>query len=511
MDSYPANFADIVKNIANEAHLWCEAQAEADGDAADERLERVEALFEDLKQCDVLPEDPCQQIHDMAISSAAVTLCEVFGMEGLDERQQEFQDACEPHPEEVSVDLWTRTQQLCWAAARLACAEAQGDEAGAQKQQRAFNRHARYIAGFGKVAQRGVAGDPDSYASKAAQVIPGTVIMFSGCKDSQTSADVYNTESFGLPSDAGPGGAGGACTNAMIKALADNDDLSWVQLLRKMRDILAGQYSQIPQLSSSRQMDLNAAFSPTSQGGGGRCRALLIGINYVGSSCELRGCHNDVETMRRYLEGKGFSDDVRILMDDGEHENPDKANIVSGMQWLVEGAAAGDSLFFHYSGHGASVKDDDGDEADGKDECLCPVDLQTNGLLRDDEVFQYLVGPIPDGVLLTAVLDCCHSGTIFDLPYTFKADEDSLQAVSDGNVTHMQPNGDFDFGKVLQVIQDHPGACIAAAAVCGVAFVAMGKDGRGKLGAAISSFAKDMGGGDNPLSSIMGLAGGFFK
>jgi hypothetical protein len=79
--------------------------------------------------------------------------------------------------------------------------------------------------------------------------------------------------------------------------------------------------------------------------------------------------------MRRYLETQGFGDDVRIMMDDGEHDNPDKANIISGMQWLVEGASAGDALFFHYSGHGASVRDDDGDEADGKDECLCPVDL----------------------------------------------------------------------------------------------------------------------------------------
>lgn len=481
MESYPANFGELVKSIANEAHLWCEAQAEADGDTADQRLDNVEALLEKLKQCEVLPEDPCQQIHDMAISSAAVTLCQVFGMEGLEDRQQEFQDACEPHPAEVGVDLWQRTQKLCWAAARLACAEAGGETAEAEKQQRAFNRHARYIVGCGKVAQRGIRGD-NTYAQKAEQVIPGNVIMFSGCKDSQTSADVYNTSSFGLPSDAGPGGAGGACTNAMIKALADGGDVSWVDLLRKMREILAGQYSQIPQLSSSRQMDLHSAYSPKNQTGGGRCRALLVGINYVGSNCELRGCHNDVETMRRYLETQGFSDDVRILMDDGEHDNPDKANIVAGMQWLVEGASAGDSLFFHYSGHGASVKDDDGDEADGKDECLCPVDLEVNGLLRDDDVFRYLVGPIPDGVQLTAVLDCCHSGTILDLPYAFKADEDSLQAVSNGQQSTMGPNPDFDFGKVLQVIQDHPGLCVAAAAVCGIAYVAMGKENRGKLG-----------------------------
>ncbi|CAB1101078.1 unnamed protein product [Ectocarpus sp. CCAP 1310/34] len=37
--------------------------------------------------------------------------------------------------------------------------------------------------------------------------------MFSGCMDSQTSADVKDVSKFGLP-DAD--GAGGACTNAML-------------------------------------------------------------------------------------------------------------------------------------------------------------------------------------------------------------------------------------------------------------------------------------------------------
>lgn len=40
------------------------------------------------------------------------------------------------------------------------------------------------------------------------------------CRDEQTSADVSNTASFGLPPDSGPGGAGGACTNAMMKSLS---------------------------------------------------------------------------------------------------------------------------------------------------------------------------------------------------------------------------------------------------------------------------------------------------
>ena len=42
------------------------------------------------------------------------------------------------------------------------------------------------------------------------------VVLLSGCKDSQESADVSDTTEFGLPKSAGPGGAGGACTNALL-------------------------------------------------------------------------------------------------------------------------------------------------------------------------------------------------------------------------------------------------------------------------------------------------------
>ena len=38
----------------------------------------------------------------------------------------------------------------------------------------------------------------------------------------------------------------------------------------------------------------------------------------------------------------------------------------STSQWLVAGAREGDSLFFHYSGHGGTQADTQGDEADAQ-------------------------------------------------------------------------------------------------------------------------------------------------
>ena len=84
-----------------------------------------------------------------------------------------------------------------------------------------------------------------------------------------------------------------------------------------------------------------------------------------------------------------------------------------------------DAVFLHYSGHGTKLKDDEhGEEADGYDEALVPLDFQDVGMLRDDDLFDILIKPLPDGVHMVSLMDCCHSGTILDLPYIFKPSDD---------------------------------------------------------------------------------------
>ena len=155
----------------------------------------------------------------------------------------------------------------------------------------------------------------------------------------------------------------------------------------------------------------------------GKRKALLIGINYFGQRGQLRGCINDVKNMSSYLnQNFGYArEDMVILTDDQQNpmSQPTKANLLRAMHWLVKDARPNDSLFFHYSGHGGQTPDLDGDEDDGYDEVIYPVDFRTQGHIVDDEMHRIMVKSLAPGVRLTAIFDSCHSGSALDLPYLY--------------------------------------------------------------------------------------------
>jgi metacaspase-1 len=141
-------------------------------------------------------------------------------------------------------------------------------------------------------------------------------------------------------------------------------------------------------------------------------RSLLVGINKYPRS-PLNGCVNDVLAMREVLKLYGFTDPInnRMLVDEAATAD----NIYERLIWLIKDAQPGDSLFFHYSGHGSQVISVDYEhnvEPDGLDEILCPVDMDFRN--RDtyitDNDLQFVFDKLPEGVDLTVVLDCCHSG-----------------------------------------------------------------------------------------------------
>ena len=95
--------------------------------------------------------------------------------------------------------------------------------------------------------------------------------------------------------------------------------------------------------------------------------------------------------------------------------------------------------------HGVSVPDKSGDEEDGMDEAMVPVDYKTGGVILDDTLLEILVCPLPKGATMTAFIDCCHSGTMLDLPYAF---------VANGKMQEMELNPDYNFHPIIQAMAD---------------------------------------------------------
>ncbi|KAJ9108640.1 Ca(2+)-dependent cysteine protease [Naganishia adeliensis] len=180
-----------------------------------------------------------------------------------------------------------------------------------------------------------------------------------------------------------------------------------------------------PQMQGGHHGQPQQPFFQYSQCTGSK-KALCIGINYKGTSSELKGCINDAQNMSKFLcERFGYKqDDIVMLVDDARNprQTPTRANMIAAMQWLVAGAKPNDSLFFHYSGHGGQTKDMDGDEDDGNDEVIYPLDFKQAGHLVDDDLHTLLVKPLPAGCRLTAIFDSCHSASALDLPYIYSTE-----------------------------------------------------------------------------------------
>ena len=146
-------------------------------------------------------------------------------------------------------------------------------------------------------------------------------------------------------------------------------------------------------------------------------KALLIGINYRGTKSALNGCINDVNSMKEYLLEHEYTESDMTILTEDTTDKPTRNNMITAILDLVMSGA--DRLFLHYSGHGSSVRDTDGDEEDGMDETLVPLDYHKAGMLTDDQLRGFLAFLKPHSKL-TVVLDCCHSGTGMDLAYNLR-------------------------------------------------------------------------------------------
>ncbi|KAF9663421.1 hypothetical protein SADUNF_Sadunf17G0048300 [Salix dunnii] len=151
-------------------------------------------------------------------------------------------------------------------------------------------------------------------------------------------------------------------------------------------------------------------------------RALLIGVTYK-RKYMLKGTINDVKSMRELLINNfGFKEENILVLTDLQMDTTRK-KIRESMEWLVKDCQAGDSLVFSFSGHGLRKPDFEGDERDGFDEYICPVDFLTEGMISDNEINSLIVWPLKKDVILHAIVDACHSGTVLDLEHVYNREQ----------------------------------------------------------------------------------------
>ncbi|MCX5814313.1 MAG: caspase family protein [Proteobacteria bacterium] len=157
-------------------------------------------------------------------------------------------------------------------------------------------------------------------------------------------------------------------------------------------------------------------------------RALLVGINnyknlpfyskeHKREIQNLKGAVREVSMMReKLIELYGFSDeDIKVLTDSRATR---KAILEAFEDWLIKGTKPGDMVFFHFSGHGTQVPDEDGDEINGFYEAICAYDVTTKrvepwseaGIITDAEI-DLLLKKLEGRNAITFV-DSCHANAM---------------------------------------------------------------------------------------------------
>ncbi|MBU5245303.1 caspase family protein [Bacillus halotolerans] len=144
----------------------------------------------------------------------------------------------------------------------------------------------------------------------------------------------------------------------------------------------------------------------------GQKKALIIGINYSGSTKPLKGCIKDADAYVNLLvKNFGFEiSDIQILIED----TATRQNILDGLINLKDQLKQKDDVgLFVYSGHGTRTADlPPIEEEDGLDEAIVPWDGidNPNNYIRDDEI-RNILNQINKEVHFTTIFDSCHSDT----------------------------------------------------------------------------------------------------
>ena len=147
-------------------------------------------------------------------------------------------------------------------------------------------------------------------------------------------------------------------------------------------------------------------------------KALLIGINYLQTNISLNGCIDDIVNMNAVLKDVYKYDHITVLRDDiaSPETLPTRNNIMTALAKLIVDSVNCSEIWIHYSGHGARIRDLNGDEVSKLDSVLVPMDYISAGLIVDDDIYTIIQHSKCKTIIL---MDSCNSGTVVDLPWSY--------------------------------------------------------------------------------------------
>ncbi len=145
--------------------------------------------------------------------------------------------------------------------------------------------------------------------------------------------------------------------------------------------------------------------------------ALLVGIDdYPSPVPSLRGCVNDIKTIRTILESRIFGDQYQLKVKTLENHEATTAALIAGFREHLCQAGKDDVALFYYSGHGSQARTHKQFlhlEPDGLDETLVCYDSRQAGNfdLADKEISKLISEVAKKNPHVIVILDACHSGS----------------------------------------------------------------------------------------------------
>lgn len=175
---------------------------------------------------------------------------------------------------------------------------------------------------------------------------------------------------------------------------------------------------------------------------------LSIGCTYIQrgiSNITLNGTYNDAINMKHLMEIYGYE---VVIMNDVDYTSnnelyPTMQNILKQLQIILSRAKSGDDVFIYYAGHGVQLLknilisdvDNYAVKTTGVDEAIVPVNFGFGGdtgfinVIVDATINQFIRDFGRSKVKILLVFDCCHSGTVCNLKYSYSYSGAALNGI----------------------------------------------------------------------------------